>query len=142
MLRHTLALALTVVLTSAIPGRTADENADALTKSVDMGDLGDQFTLVKVEHELDPQRGGTIRFKLEAKKDVDTAGLSYKVGFFEADKHLEMAHELRFRAEFPLKKGERITAEAFAGRESKTWPRLVIRKVDKPAPKEQPARSR
>jgi hypothetical protein len=103
-----------------------------LAKVIDLGPLEEYFKLVAVDQVADPNRGGTITLKLEARKDVDTSLFFCKVGFFDKEKHLHLASPLRFSAAFPLQKGETIQADAWEGRTPQNWHRIAIRRVEKP----------
>jgi hypothetical protein len=130
--------ALFVGALAAFPSAAApapEEKNEALRKAVDLGPLGEFFKLVSVERSFDPSRGGAITLKLEAKKDVDTAPLFFKVGFFDKEKHLALASPLRFDAAFPLQKGESISASCWDGREPRDWHKIAVRKVEKQVPR-------
>lgn len=130
-MRTALMPALFVLLAFADSGQ-AQEKADALTKSIELGVLEEYFKVVSTERTFDPSRGGTIVLKLEVKKDVDTSQLFCKVGFFDKDKHMHLAGPLRFDAAFPLQKGESINVTCWEGRMPQEWHRIAIRRVEKP----------
>jgi hypothetical protein len=110
-----------------VPAKSGDDTG----KSVDLGPLDEFFSLVRVEHVTDPFRGKTLILILEAKKDVDTSALFYKVGFYSEGKELRLASDLLFDAAFPLEKGERVRASASSGREDVQWKKIAIRRAEK-----------
>lgn len=127
---------LSLILAGFVPAQ--DKKSDDLMKSIDLGALGEHFKLLSAEWDFDPQRGGTVVLKLEAKKDIDTSRLYFKVGFFDKSNHLHATNPLRFMAAFPLQKGESIRVDtldergAGDGSDPQNWHRIVIRKIDNP----------
>jgi hypothetical protein len=117
-------LAIALVLCVAAPVATTQEPVP-ISKGIDIGPLGNYFTLLSAEggknyaptgNGLQPD-GYLVTLRLRATRDVDTADLLYRVGFFDKDKHLLQASPLQFEAGFPLLKGESIEATCLFKRE-------------------------
>jgi RNA polymerase sigma factor (sigma-70 family) len=109
------------------------QSGDDISKSVDLGPLEEFFSLARVEHVTELFRGKTLILILEAKKDVDTSALFYKVGFYSEGKEIRLASDLLFDAAFPLEKGERVRASAQSGREDVQWKKIAVRRAEKKA---------
>ena len=70
----------------------------------------------------------SIRLKLEALTYVDLTVMSFKVGIFDKDRHLSWAYPVRFRMDFPLVRGESVTASFGLGEDRPDDYRIVIRR--------------
>jgi hypothetical protein len=128
-MRHVLGVTFLLVLVGA--GRIgADEGTDVLMKAIDLGNLGKYFKLVGVERTFDSMRGGYVTLKLEAKRDVDTTDLKYKIGFFDKDNQLHLSSDVKFNAQFPLEMGESIKVVCWEGREPREWKKIVVRNAE------------
>jgi hypothetical protein len=132
MIRYTLLLAIAMAFLAATGAACADEKADELKKSVELGELDAHFELASAERSVDPERGDTLVLKLKAKRDMDTSQLFYKAGFFDKDGHMHLASPVRFDAGFPLKKGESMRVEVWEGRDPQNWQKISLRKVNRP----------
>jgi hypothetical protein len=114
-------LAIALVLCVAAPAATTQEPVP-IGKGIDIGPLADCFTRLSGDGEKhfkqDPSvrqfqlmsDGYLVTLSLRATKDVDTADLLCRVGFFDKSKHLMQASPLQFEAAFPLLKGESVNA--------------------------------
>ena len=103
-----------------------------ISKNLEIGPLGDFFTLLSADQILDSAKGSKLILKLEAKKDVDPTVLAFKVGLFDKNNYVQIAKNLEFGAAFPLKVGERIEASFYWEGEPRKWNRIVIRQVERP----------
>ncbi len=81
-------------------------------KDIDTTAMESTFFVKKVEYrETEEEKGRVSRLleiQLEAKADVDTTHLRYKIGYFD-NKHLRFSFPVILDG-FPLEKGESITA--------------------------------
>lgn len=106
-------------------------------KSVDLGPLGEYFTVLEIHPYGGPfTSSGTnsMLLQLQARKDADTSEFAgrFKLGAFDAKNHLFHTAVLTFEHTFPLERSESINA-------SVDWPfmpetevpgkKLVIRRV-------------
>jgi hypothetical protein len=111
-----------------------------LGKGIDLGSLAEHFTLLSAEASwgVTGNGGYTVVLKLQAKKDVDTAGLYFQVGAFDKGKLLLEAKPLKFDEDFPLLKGECMYATCTFTRMSYQedglpWSKIYIRAAKKPS---------
>lgn len=99
-----------------------------LTKVTELGPLGEYFDLLDTGRQPSSPTSGSVVLKLKARMDVDPSTISFRVGFFDKDDYLCSASRLQFLAEFPLKKGESVSAQGVYS--VKDWQRIVIRKSE------------
>src|SRR2546428_7323885 len=112
----------------------AQEKKGPVLKNLEIGSLGDFFTLLSAEQTGDSAaKASKLMLKLEAKRDVDPTVLAFKVALFDQNNYVQVAKNLEFGAAFPLKEGERIEATVNWGEgEPHKWSRIVIRQVERP----------
>jgi len=76
---------------------------------IDLGDVSRHFTVIAAESGHNEDVGIRTRLNLELRNDLDTSKLVCQVVVFKGKEALA-AHPLKFEAEAPLRKGERVTA--------------------------------
>src|SRR5437870_11764289 len=122
-------LYIVILLVLVFPSTSgeAQEKKGPVLKNLEVGSLGDFFTLLSAEQTGDSAKASKLILKLEAKKDVDPTVRAFKVALFDQNNYVQVAKNLEFGAAFPLKEGERIEATVNWGEgEPHKWSRIVI----------------
>jgi hypothetical protein len=129
------AFALLIAVATAAPAFA--QEGEPLGKAINLGPLGEAFTLVSGLVYDEQPTGFRFVLKLQAKKDVDTAELYCQAGFFDRGKLLVYASPLVFQANFPMQKGETVNATfVYTGLAPEEgtypWHTIVVRPAKKP----------